>query len=108
MGVNIKLDNWLVSNRYVYDNIKKFGALKRMSTDYDIYLKCVATMKIAGIQIDKKSKTFYIGRTKSFMTKQTKENLITKTVLAYSRGSSGYYDDSLEESLGGNRMTLGE
>ena len=109
MGVSLVLDKWLLSNKYVHKDLKKFGTLQSLVTDYDIYLKCVATQKIAGVQIDKKSKTFYIGRARSFYTKQTEEELVTKTVTAYKSGEKpGFYDDTLEEKLGGERKTLGE
>jgi hypothetical protein len=108
MSISLNLDNFLVKNRYVFSDTKKFGTLYSLQTDYDVYLKCVARMKIAGIQIDKKSKTFYIGKLKSFKTRYITEQVITKTANAYVDGSSGYYDDTLEEVLGGQRQTLGE
>ena len=108
MGYSLNLDNFLVKNRYVFYDTKKFGTLYSLQTDYDVYVRCVATMKIAGIQIDKKSKTFYVGKLKSFKTRYVSEQVVTKTTNAYTNGSRGYYDDTLDEVLGGERQTLGE
>lgn len=107
MGISLNLDNWLASNGYVHKNTKSFGTLKNITTDYEIYLKCVATMKVLGVQIDKKSKTYYIGTVKTFNAKQINDKVVTSTVLSYVSGSGGYYDDTLEDFLGGKKMSLG-
>lgn len=107
MGYNLNLDNFLVKNRYVFYDTKKFGTLYSLQTDYDVYVKCVATQKIAGVQIDRKSKTFYVGKLKSFKTKYVSEQVVTKATNVYADGSKGYYDDTIDEMLGSEKQTLG-
>ena len=108
MGYSLNLDNWLIANKYIYKSTRQFGALYSLQGDYEVYVKCEVKQKILGVQIDKKSKTFYIGKLRSFKTKEVNEKVISKTVTSYATGSRVYYDDTLEEVLGGDRQTLGE
>lgn len=109
MGVNLNLDNWCISNGYTFpkNNIGKLGSIVAVYTDYDVWLKISIRQKIAGIQVDHKTKNYYLGQLKRFVVGNVIEAYTTKTTTVRRGSTSVFYDDTLEEKLGGPKQLMG-
>lgn len=95
---------------YVYDKVTGKGNVKYVKTDYELYCKVIVSAKTFGVQVDRKSKTFRIPfDLKSFMTyrNETSRVDVTQNVLEKVNTAQGFYDDSIDEKLGGKKELLG-
>lgn len=107
MGISLDLDAFCVSAKYVFTDTKKFGVIYEMHDDYDVWLKTDVTKRIAGIKVDHSWKWWHLGVLKSFRTKESKIVSLKTSSTRYEVEKAGFYDDTLEERLGGKKEYLG-
>ena len=102
------LNSFMRENGYRYpkSELKRRGTIRRIIDDYDVTLKVVITQKIAGIQVDKKSKHYHLGHLYTFVTttKTDKYNVI-RLVKAVTEAEKTF--DIADEPLGGDKERLG-
>lgn len=108
--------NTIYKMGYIYkkDELKKFGNVVAIKQDYELYLKVTIKAKVgagwASVQVDKRSKTFKLPLTlwsfKVHKYSSSSKTLTTNSISDGGRGE-GFFDESLDDKLGGNKELLG-
>lgn len=96
---------------YIYkkSDLNKFGSISHIKDEYEVYVKVVVTAKLFGIQVDKRSKTYKLPiKLRSFMVHSYKNVSVTVNKNVYSGSvNNSFYDETLDEKLGGQKELLG-
>lgn len=94
---------------YVYPSAGGKGRLKSIKTDYELWCHVSVKAKTMGVQVDRKSKDFKLPfELKSFVTTRTETVVknVTENVIGNNANSS-FYDNTLDDKLGGRKEILG-
>lgn len=75
--------------------------------DYEVWLTTDVVLRELGIQIDHQWRDWYLGKLRVFKLINTNDVIENRTKYVYSTGSRHFFDDGLEERLGGEKQTLG-
>lgn len=106
--MSASVDKFCISKGYVLQDTKKFSGVCDVHDDYQVWLKTDVTRRVAGVKVDHKWKWWYLGVLRSFKTKQGKTVNVSTTSVRYKSGTDEvFYDDTLEERLGGKKEQLG-
>lgn len=107
MGISLNLDSWQLSKGYIWKlgEVKGRGTIHSIVPEYDVYLRVDLRYKEFGIQIDRRWKTYYLGRLYGVQIQHIVRQYQTERKTRTSSG--GIYFSEFEGTLGGEKETLG-
>jgi hypothetical protein len=105
--ISLNLDTWCIQNGYVIKDISRINKYG-VYDEYDVWLRTDMRRRVFGVQVDRKWHDWYLGRLKSYKTLSVNNSIQNKIEYTYHDGQGAkFYDEGLEEKLGGNKQTLG-
>ena len=101
------IDSFMRQNGYRYYSPKGHGTLRRITGDYDVWVKIDLKQKVAGVQIDHKWKWFNAGKLYGFVTTVKSDKYNVVRLLKQERSDDRTFNEVADMPLGGNREILG-